>query len=321
MAVAISYMRCAMLYLSRFPALQLASVRRQFYSRWGHEPALVEDVRRRSYFRPWPQPLSLKLVDRGQETYIIDGRRYVLDPDNILVTSDAAVVASEIAASRPVRSLALFAAYGQPADLLQLLSEDRGRRLPTDFTFTPGLRPRTPMISAAVERLQWIVREQAPAAAVELAWLRVFQALLDQELRIRGGAWVFERRRDRRWARSPGLLRARELLEQRYADELPIEELAAAAHLSRFHFARAFAAAFGVSPSEYLVRKRLRAAIRSLQTGAAPVTTLAESVGYQSRVTLYRHLRRRTGLTLTQVSRDESLAERALALLAIPHDR
>lgn len=53
------------------------------------------------------------------------------------------------------------------------------------------------------------------------------------------------------------LVRARDLADARYTEPLTVDDLAAAACLSRAHFSRAFRRAFGESPYSYLLTRRL----------------------------------------------------------------
>jgi AraC-like DNA-binding protein len=63
------------------------------------------------------------------------------------------------------------------------------------------------------------------------------------------------------------LVLARDLLHAEPNRARSLDELARAAGLSRAHFARQFAATFGVSPHQYLVQLRLDAAKRELALG------------------------------------------------------
>ncbi len=56
------------------------------------------------------------------------------------------------------------------------------------------------------------------------------------------------------------LLRAKDLADARYADPLAVPDLARAARLSPAHFSREFRRAFGESPHQYLLTRRLERA-------------------------------------------------------------
>jgi AraC-like DNA-binding protein len=78
------------------------------------------------------------------------------------------------------------------------------------------------------------------------------------------------------------LLRARDLADARYAEPLGVDDLAAAAGLSRAHFSRAFKRAFGESPHAYLLTRRLERAAALLRTTDRSVADICLSVGLQS---------------------------------------
>jgi AraC-like DNA-binding protein len=70
------------------------------------------------------------------------------------------------------------------------------------------------------------------------------------------------------------LLRAKDLADARYFEPLTVADLAAAARLSPAHFSRQFKAAFGESPHQYLLTRRLERAAaltESLEVGGTAV--------------------------------------------------
>jgi AraC-like DNA-binding protein len=78
------------------------------------------------------------------------------------------------------------------------------------------------------------------------------------------------------------LLRAKDLADARYFEELDVDDLAQAAGLSRAHFSREFRAAFGESPHAYLLTRRLERAAALLRTTDRSVADICFSVGLQS---------------------------------------
>ena len=78
------------------------------------------------------------------------------------------------------------------------------------------------------------------------------------------------------------LLRARDLADARYFEALTVDDLAAAAGLSRAHFSREFRRAFGESPHAYLLTRRLERAAALLRTTDRCVADICFSVGLQS---------------------------------------
>src|SRR6201991_3209286 len=78
------------------------------------------------------------------------------------------------------------------------------------------------------------------------------------------------------------LLRAKDLADSRYAEPLGVDDMAAAAGLSRAHFSREFRRVFGESPRAYLLTRRLERAAALLRTTDRSVTDIWLSVGLTS---------------------------------------
>ena len=77
------------------------------------------------------------------------------------------------------------------------------------------------------------------------------------------------------------LLRAKDLADARYFEPLGVDDLAAAAGLSRAHFSREFRRAFGESPHAYLLTRRLERAAALLRTTDNSVAEICLAVGLQ----------------------------------------
>jgi AraC family transcriptional regulator len=82
--------------------------------------------------------------------------------------------------------------------------------------------------------------------------------------------------------------RCLELLRARLAEDVSLDELAAEARLSPFHFARMFKQSVGVPPRVYLTRLRMEKACELLETTNLSVTEIAQEVGYSSNQVLAR---------------------------------
>lgn len=99
------------------------------------------------------------------------------------------------------------------------------------------------------------------------------------------------------------LRRARDLMDARYADPLDLDDLAAAAGFSRYHFAREFRAAFGETPRGYLSRRRVERAKALLAGANLTVTEICMVVGFSSLGSFSRRFTELVGCPPTEYRR------------------
>ena len=82
--------------------------------------------------------------------------------------------------------------------------------------------------------------------------------------------------------------RSLDLMRERLSEDISLDELAAEAQLSPFHFARMFKQSVGVPPRAYLTQLRMEKACELLERTDIPVTEIALEVGYSSNQVLAR---------------------------------
>lgn len=71
-------------------------------------------------------------------------------------------------------------------------------------------------------------------------------------------------------------------MDRAYAADLDVPALARSAHVSEAHFSRSFKAAFGETPHQYLLSRRMERAKALLRTGDLSVTDVCVAVGFSS---------------------------------------
>jgi transcriptional regulator GlxA family with amidase domain len=100
------------------------------------------------------------------------------------------------------------------------------------------------------------------------------------------------------------LLRARDLVDSRYAEPLDLEALARAAHVSPRHFSRSFRETFGETPHQYLLTRRIERARYLLRTTDMRVVEVCLDVGWGSVGSFTSTFRRHVGLSPTEYRRE-----------------
>jgi AraC-like DNA-binding protein len=78
------------------------------------------------------------------------------------------------------------------------------------------------------------------------------------------------------------LRRAHDLVDRHYAEPLDLDSLASTAGVSKYHFLRCFASAYGRTPAAYLTERRIERAQDLLRTSNLTVTEVCMLVGYSS---------------------------------------
>ena len=78
------------------------------------------------------------------------------------------------------------------------------------------------------------------------------------------------------------LLRAKDLIDREYAEPLDVPALAREARASTAHFSRSFKRAFGETPHQYLLRRRIERANEHLRSTGLSVTETSLEVGFRS---------------------------------------
>jgi AraC-like DNA-binding protein len=284
--------------LRQMPAISDAAYRRWFYARWGRENCIVWARTRSISMPPFQQRLSIKAAWGGREEYLIDGRPVAVDDDTFMILNDGRTYGSRLRSATPVTSFAIFFRPGMPEEVErchvlghEALLEDSWGAHASGFAESP--RPHDARISPVLR----FIRHHVEAGLDDEHWyeeqlyflLGRMQALraLDRAALLRIPAARAGTRRE--IARRLGL--CLDFMHTHYAEPIGLARIAAAAHLSPYHCLRLFRATHGLTPGDWLRRRRLLAARRLRSSGRMSLQEIATAVGIESRSTLFRLLR------------------------------
>jgi AraC family transcriptional regulator len=93
------------------------------------------------------------------------------------------------------------------------------------------------------------------------------------------------------------LRRVLDYIGDNISEEITLENLAAIAGYSAFHFARKFALSMGISPGRYISQRRLENAMTELTAGRLPLAEIALNAQFSSQASFTRAFHRVTGTT------------------------
>jgi AraC-like DNA-binding protein len=85
-------------------------------------------------------------------------------------------------------------------------------------------------------------------------------------------------------------------MEKYYREKIELDEIAAAAFMSRFHYIRIFQKVYGMTPRQYLRDLRIEKAKELLKKGRS-VTQVCIDIGYTSLPTFSKIFKRGTGVS------------------------
>lgn len=93
----------------------------------------------------------------------------------------------------------------------------------------------------------------------------------------------------------------RQYIEEHYTENIALQQLAQACHLSAFHLIRLFRSRVGVPPHAFLTQVRIRRAKECLAKGCLPIV-VAQETGFVDQSHFSRQFKQITGLTPGQYS-------------------
>jgi transcriptional regulator GlxA family with amidase domain len=97
--------------------------------------------------------------------------------------------------------------------------------------------------------------------------------------------------------RPSALARAQHYIDHHLAERIGLADIANAACVSRYHFARMFRLSTGHSPMQYLLQRRIERARQLLRSGRHSVGTVAHELGFFDQSHFVNSFRRVTGAT------------------------
>jgi AraC family transcriptional regulator len=171
------------------------------------------------------------------------------------------------------------------------------------------LRGVDPGVRALAHEMRRVLLSEGDQARDYLAHLA--DTLVARALLVGRGERVQRRRPDL----TPfNLRRVREHIDSRLAERITVEELASVAGLSRGYFSRAFHAATGESPHQFVLGRRLAEARRRLDEGAGDLALIAVQTGFSSHAHLTTAFGHAFGVTPQAYRRLRRAADPAPAL-------
>lgn len=229
---------------------------------------------------------SIALVTDGNFQYRTTQGSALMTPGSLLLGNEGACFECAHPHSRGDRCLAF---HFSPQVFESIVSAVPGARR---LTLSAPRLPPVPSVLALLAAAQALREERGSAEEFQELGLRLAAAVCAALSEERPGSRRPPTSRDER--RVAAALRR---IEAQHGAQLSVDELAAEAAVSPFHFLRIFERVVGVTPGQYMLRMRLRrAAVRLRRCGDA-IAAVALDCGFDDLSTFNRQFRRATGHT------------------------
>jgi AraC family transcriptional regulator len=238
-------------------------------------------------------PLSLKTMFNGCARYTVGRRAITVDEANYLVLNEGQEYSIEIDSNTQVESFVIWFPSGWSEDVRRNLEESTTSLLDTpcgcnlwpnpSYLFDRSTQ-HDDLVSPQVLALRRAHKRQNLPDNLLAEKLRfLLEALFQSENERHPAALMLSNLRpSTRHELRLRVSRARDMIHARLSERLGLDEIAAEACLSPFHFIRIFKLCYGHTPHAYLRRCRIERARFLLERTHQSVTDICLSVGFES---------------------------------------
>lgn len=247
------------------------------------------DLRRHTFERHSHEGFATSVIDRGAGSFWYRGEtRYAPAGSVVLLDPDVAHT-GEVTSTEGWRYRIL---YPKPGLLERVAAEVFGESAGCHFP-EPVIRDRR--VASCMDHLHHALYSGVGVLERESLLVSTYAVLLSRYARPRHPEPGIGREPD-------AVARARECLEERYAQGTSLRELSEIVGLSRYHLIRSFGDVFGMPPHAYLTQVRLRRAREFLAAGRS-IGDTAQLVGFTDQSHLTHRFKGAFGITPGQFAR------------------
>lgn len=222
---------------------------------------------------------TIAAVVSGSFVYKTDGGRGLLVPGSLLLGNPGACYECGHDHSTGDRCVS----FQFELQLFEELAASAARS--SRFRFPAGQVPANDALLPLLTAVETAAETAQPALQLEELAVAVAERVIGELAGARAAAAAVLARDEQRISE---VLR---YVEQRLDEPLELDELAAVAGLSKYHFLRTFRSVVGRSPYQHLLLQRMHRAALSLVRTEAPVSSIALDAGFGDLSTFHRRFR------------------------------
>jgi AraC-like DNA-binding protein len=227
-------------------------------------------------------PLSVKCTIRGTEHYECSNRFYSVDEDHYLIFNDGQYYSSYIYSKTETESFTVNFSSNFRQCVLDGLSEDFETNETKNFEFIEKLYKQNDLITPLLTQLyKATLIKNLDAHLITELYFSLLEKLLLQQIKLRT---EIKKINAVKYSTQIELYKrlnyAKDFIQSCYMNEIDLATLASVACMNKAYFLRTFKKYLGVTPYQYIIAQRLKAAKRMLETTSASITEICFAVGY-----------------------------------------
>lgn len=248
--------------------------------------------------------LSIKCAFHGTEYYQAGKRFYVVNDTNYLVLNEGTNYSSYIFSARPVESFTInFSHEFEMEAINSLLGTPESKLDNFGFNYfqkpelTEKLNKHDELVSTTLCRLFSLSSQVNPdKIVIRQLYYQLIENLLCREKRVHAEMQKIPAiKASTRIELYRRLYYAKDFIDSCYMTEITLDKIAGIAHLNTAYFLRLFKNYFGITPYQYIIKRRLLEAKALFETSNMSATEVCFSTGYQDLTSFIKLFKRHFG--------------------------
>lgn len=253
--------------------------------------------------------LSLNFNLDGEQVYSVESRNHKISPSRYLLINEGQYFRTSAAYERPARMLTIAYKVGVAKEIYRSLSKTHNQLLDNPeskthddlFLFDRGY-DMSPELFKKAAALCELNTSDFSADGLESMLDDLLEGILIEHLPVQEEMLSMDKvKLSTKQELFKRLQWTKDYINENYARNLTVEELAGVACLSPFHFKRLFRQLFNQPPYQYIKARRMEKA-RELLLQGLPVSTVCRSVGWEDSSSFVRLFKQEFEITPKQFS-------------------
>jgi AraC-like DNA-binding protein len=232
------------------------------------------------------QGLSLKYVYSGDESYFLSGRRYRVRSGEFLLVNHQQEVETAVYSEKPVEGICLYFDPEMISRLARSQRESNETLLDAPYYNEPITEIAERVLPLSHSRImpyltRYYQSMPSPFPVDNSLFYAMLESIFSFEYDVRKAqSRISAARKSTRRELYSRMLLAQSFLLDNLSNKVLIRDLSRIAMMSEFHFLRTFREAFGITPNQFIIIKRLEKARSLLRNSRLTITSIAIDCGF-----------------------------------------